>query len=453
MTIMAFHSDPVKCGCATVRRGVVPAHEVEVSLPQSKSVATRLCTLTFLSGGDMAGLLSRADCDDVRYLAEAFCRVSRHIRSGARGPLRLNLGEGAAPLRFFLAAMASVPDVEVEVECAPRLRRRPLSPLVDALRGLGAVVECLEEEGCVPLRIRGTLLPATDHIDIEGNATSQFVSALLMAFGCWQKRLSLLGEGRVLSLRTGELVSGPYVDMTLRMMERCGCHVATLHEDVSVCFRIDGIGGYQVPPYASPEADWTAASYFYLAAAFAPGLRVRMEGLLPMRDSLQRDSLICGLAASFGVHTDWSSGGSPVAVRSMHLRESPESDIERIRLTDTPDLMPTLAVGMAATGHPFEFTGISHLRHKESDRVSAVAGALRCLGWDPAESAGSLILRDAEARQVADAVVDVEADHRMAMAFAPLALLRGEIRLSDAEVVTKSFPTFWREMAKCGVVL
>lgn len=387
------------------------AQDAAVVLPGSKSMAARILVLDCVNG--YAG--ERMDlpcCDDTRELAAALRMLGRNVAGQ-----KYYLGSGAASLRFFTALAASVDGFDGVVDCSGQLRRRPLSPLVTALRGMGADVRYMEREGYPPLYIKGKKLDG-GAVEIDGGVSSQFISALLLVSSLWTRPLEL----RV----TNGIVSEPYVEMTRRMIE------------------MDGVCGI--------EPDWSAAAFFYELALLCPGRTVEIERLAAPGVSLQGDAESAGIFHALGVGTRVTSSGSVVLKgdpsvigRMAGLGRPIELDLGRM-----PDLVPALTVGMALAGIEFRFVNIGHLRHKESDRIAALQTEMGKIGFGLESGSDWMSWTGSRLPVGEDKTVDSHDDHRIAMAFAPAAAKLDNIGIRGVGCVAKSFPGFMSELGKVG---
>lgn len=391
-----------------------------VSLPGSKSEAARALILQYIyetSFGRRVSVSGLPDCDDTRELSAALARLK--AGEGFSVPGEFNLGAGGTSFRFFTALVASLPGFEGVVDCAPQLRRRPLRPLLYALREAGAEIE----GEVAPLHIRGKRLDGGGVRCVPG-ISSQFVSALMMA--------SLLWTTPYCASDVGE-VSRPYIEMTRRVME---------------CF-----------PAASTyiiEPDWSAASFFYELAFLNPNHQIVIERLLPSGESVQGDSACAGIFEPLGVSTNFRSDGSAVIGRRPGAGWEWGTGYPRVSIDmkDTPDLVPPLAVALAFNGVPFTLRSVGHLRHKESDRLGALREELGKVGIFLIENEESLEYEGSSSHPIftSDTVTfDSHHDHRIGMAMAATAVRLGRVHLAGREAVSKSFPDFFRELRKVGV--
>lgn len=381
---------------------------LEIRLPGSKSISTRALTCRAVSGLDIA-LPGLTQCDDTVALAKAFGTLATHDKA------EIDIGSGAAPLRFFMAVAASMPGKEVTISCSPQLARRPHSPLIYALRSLGADITELPGGR---LHIRGRKLER-GRVDIDASLSSQFISALMMASPLWKQPLSL-------HITTDKCVSAPYIRMTGEVMR---------------LFREAVDAGHLVIPI---EPDWSAASYIYEAVALGADSMpsVFIPGLLPMKHSIQGDARCAEIFAPF-VDTNFTPEGAVLS-----RRQSADARPIDIDMGDIPDLVPAYAATLCGLGIPLIIRGIAHLHHKESDRIAALVRELGCMGY-ALKAEGADTLRGFGIRPLNtfnEKAIDVSAhgDHRMAMALTMLAEgTNTRIRLDDESVVSKSFPDFF----------
>lgn len=384
--------------------------EPRISLPGSKSIAARLLMLDYINerrnGVPAPRRAGMPDCDDTRELSAAL-DLLRQYEPGRR----YDLGSGGTSMRFFIALVASMSGFEGTVDCSEQLRRRPVSPLVDALRRMGAEIRYLVEEGRPPLYIRGIqkwpeagadLLAADPDI---GRLSSQYISAIILA--------SCLHGVDVRNFRLPEgVVSRPYVDMTLKL-------VSLFHS------RSDVFSSLAVEP------DWSAVAFFYELALLRPELKIIFDPALVEEGSLQGDSVCAPLFAE-------------AATRRLFVAD----------MSASPDLVPPLAVGLAFAGIPFRLEGVAALRYKESDRIAALTEGLARLGYK-IEADGDYMEWSGEERRIGNSdkeepLIESRGDHRMAMAFAVSAARFGPLRIRDAECVAKSFPGFFDRLRDAG---
>lgn len=393
-----------------------------IELPLSKSESNRMLIISAMSPQGKSP--SRmADCDDTDAMLLAIDR-----RQGC-----VNIGAAGTAMRFLTAFYAVTPGTDIELDGSERMRQRPIGPLVDALRRLGCDIDYLGKEGFPPLRIKGRM-PEGGEATIDGSVSSQFVSALLMAAPAMEHGLKLTLEGRV--------VSRPYIDMTLALMRQAGID-ARYDEDTQTAAVTNGRYSLSLPEV---EADWSAASYWFAIAAISAE-PVTLKGL--RKESLQGDSAVAKLFEVTGLGHRWLGNGD------LMLQLTPDAGSSlSLDLTETPDIVQTLAVTCCLLGLPFRFTGVESLRIKETDRLAALQMELSKLGFIiDIEEPGTLLWRGARYDPGEEEIaIDTYEDHRMAMAFAPAALFYPGLQINNAEVVTKSYPRFWADLRRVGFI-
>lgn len=402
--------------------------DVAISLPLSKSISNRALIMDAIAAAPAAAR-PVAVCDDTAAVRAALDALAS-MPQGAE----INVGMAGTAMRFLTAYVAATPGLEVTLDGDGRMRQRPIGPLVEALRRCGAEIEYAGREGFPPLRIKGRRLSGGE-IDIDAAVSSQFVSALLMVAPTFDSPLSLRLQG--------EISSWPYIKMTLGMMSRRGISCEAYGSEISVQ------PGNYLPDNEPIERDWSAASYWYEISAISAGW-VTLDGLcLP---SLQGDAAAAGYFERLGVLSSVEDDECQ-PVDGLALTPSPEvhSRLD-LNLSDTPDLVPALAVACCLVGVPFHFTGLASLKIKECDRLRALQKELAKLTYDVE------IIRDSELAWQMQRIpveslkpIDVYDDHRMAMAFAPAALFtESGLTIRHAEVVSKSYPDFWDHMRQAG---
>ena len=345
----------------------------------------------------------------------------------------LDAGAAGTTFRFLTAYLALQPGTQI-LTGTERMKQRPIGILVDALRHLGANIEYLENEGYPPLKIHAPdQVAATPDLSIKANTSSQYISALLMLGPILPNGLHLHLEGKI--------VSRPYIEMTLGIMSYFG--VAHTWEGNSIKIAPQE---YSAKPFMV-EADWSAASYYYSIAALASSCTLRLKGLF--EDSLQGDAVLTKMMPHFGVQTTFEGTDIIVEKTANVNRSTFVWDFIRC-----PDLAQTIAVICAGTGINGRFSGLETLRIKETDRIEAIRIELEKVKADfqpcanTAEGEECHEVLGQTAFQITPAF-DTYEDHRMAMAFAPLAL-QHPVRVKEPEVVVKSYPDFWRDLESLG---
>lgn len=392
---------------------------VSVSLPASKSISNRTLILNSLApGGSIANI---ARCDDT----DAMLRALADDKA-----TKVDIGAAGTAMRFLTAYFATREGRTVTIDGTERMRRRPIALLVDALRSLGADISYDMEEGYPPLTIRGHRLAAKRELSLCGNVSSQYISALMM--------IAPLMGGLIIRIEGG-LISRPYVEMTASLMSHYGADVKI----DGTTIKIQGMG-YR-PFDLTVESDWSAASYWYEIKALAPDLNIRLKGL--SKESMQGDSHIKDMFRKLGVTTEFR-GSDAILGFDSELRSN-RLDID---LSEQPDLAQTFVVTACMLGIPFRITGLSTLKIKETDRIAALQHELLKLGFRLTEEDGIALTWNGKKNTPCDDLVEIDTykDHRMAMAFAPAAIVHPSITIRDAAVVSKSYPDYWRHLANAG---
>lgn len=394
--------------------------ESTIQLPASKSISNRALIIHALAQG-IHTPENLSDCDDTRVMIQALTE---------QAPVIDILAAGTA-MRFLTAYLSVTPGKHLITGTA-RMQQRPIRLLVEALQKLGAQISYVQEEGYPPLEIEGRRLRGAT-LTLPGNVSSQYISALLMIG-------PVLKEGLTLQL-TGEIISRPYINLTLQLMTTFGAQVSWCGADtIEVAPH-----PYRSVPFLI-ENDWSAASYWYQIAALAPQAEIKLTGLF--RESSQGDSRGAKLFERLGVQTTFTPAG--VLLRKTQERASRLDE----DLVDIPDLAQTFVVTCALLNIPFRFTGLQSLKIKETDRITALITELRKLGYVIHEEANSLLRWEGERCTPAySPVIQTYEDHRMAMAFAPAAFLFPKLQIAEPQVVSKSYPTYWDHLEKAGFSL
>lgn len=393
--------------------------EGEIDLPVSKSISNRVLLLNALCAtpGKLSNL---AQCDDTDAVLSALAQPDAS---------EVNIGAAGTAMRFLTAYFATRVGRAVVIDGTERMRQRPIGVLVDALRQLGANIEYMEAEGYPPLKITGTRLHG-GALTVSGSVSSQYITAILL--------IAPVIGGIALTIE-GEIMSRPYIDMTLALMARYGVKAEWRDNVIHV-----PAGEYTALDF-TVEADWSAASYWWAMQAIVPQSRITLKGLEPQ--SLQGDSRIAELMSQMGVMGNWCG-------RYLDLRSnggvgcccSTFAD-----LSGTPDIAQTLVVMLCLMGRPFRITGLRTLRIKETDRLEALRIELRKLGYVVKVEGDDAISWHFETT-AAEAAPHISTyhDHRMAMAFAPAAIRFPGLIIDDAQVVSKSYPLFWEHLRQAG---
>lgn len=340
----------------------------------------------------------------------------------------IDVGPAGTAMRF-LTAWSVLQDEEIILTGSERMKQRPIGILVDALRSLGAKISYDGVEGYPPIRIGAGFRQSSPAVNIKGDVSSQYISALLMIAPVLEQGLELHIEG--------ELTSRPYVEMTLAMMEQAGIR----HDWNGNLIRITPQEFKETTIYVEP--DWSAASYWYSIAALADEAELFLPGLTAY--SLQGDSKITEIMANFGITSQFKDGG-------VWIKKEPKKLERKIfDFKECPDLAQTVIVCCAALGHSATFTGLETLKIKETDRVKALQNELAKIGVRLTETNFTYKLDSTGLDLSKTPYIHTYEDHRMAMAFAPLALKLRELEIEDGEVVAKSYPEFWEHLEGIGM--
>ena len=394
--------------------------EGTIKLSGSKSISNRALIIRALCVDDfpIEGLATANDTELLQQLIQ-----SKEVIRDA--------GPAGTTFRFMTAYLAMQPGTQV-LTGTDRMKQRPVRVLVDALRTLGADIEYLEKEGFPPLSIGEAPLSKTNELTIDAGTSSQYLSALLMIAPTLPNGLSLILKG--------ELVSRPYLLMTLRLMDYFGVKHHWEGNVISVAAQ-----SYQARPF-QVEADWSAASYYYIMAAFSDQPKLHLSGLF--EDSLQGDAYIVEMMKSFGIHSTFNEDGVQLS-RIGH----PSSPKFYWNFLECPDIAQSLAVICGGMGVEGSFSGLQTLKIKETDRITALHQELKKLGVhfavEPIINEQGEEEYEVNGKANWNSVPHLETyeDHRMAMAFAPMAMLN-PIIIEDPQVVVKSYPEFWEDLKK-----
>ena len=397
-----------------------------IKLPASKSISNRALIIHALSGGAILPN-NLSDCDDTTVIIDAL----------QNNPHEINIKAAGTAMRF-MTAFLSVKDGEEHVLTGTeRMKHRPIGVLVDALRHLGADIKYAGEEGFPPLRIKGRKLEG-GLLEVPGNISSQYISALLMIG-------PTLKNGLTLRL-TGDVISRPYIDLTLWTMREFEADADwSDFETISVAPKPYKERNYYI------ENDWSAASYWYemMALSTHEDDEIRLEGL--MDGSKQGDSSVRYIFSLLGVKSTFESKeeGVPTTVTLRHTNRCvPRLEYDFV---NSPDLAQTFVVCCALKNVHFHFTGLSTLKIKETDRIEAMKKEMRKLGYVIHDKNNSELIWDGErCMPEIEGGIDTYEDHRMALSFAPASLCIDGLSINNPQVVTKSYPHFWEDIKSVG---
>ncbi len=393
-----------------------------INLPASKSISNRALVINAMAGSHTKPN-NLSDCDDTEVIIAAMETM----------PEVINIKAAGTAMRFMTAYLATTSG-EHTITGTERMKNRPIKVLVDALRYLGADITYEGKEGYPPLHIKGKPLDG-GHLEVVGNISSQYISALLMTG-------PILKNGLELKL-TGEIASRPYIDLTLWTMKEYGADAEWTDVDtITVKPQPYKETSYQI------ENDWSASSYWYemMALNANPDSQIKLEGLMDC--SKQGDSVVKYIFSLLGVKSDFADRDciSNVTLKA-HRCLLPRFDYD---FTGSPDLAQTIVVTCCALGVRFKFTGLASLKIKETDRIEALKKELKKVGYVIRDENNNTLIWDGETCEPTNEPIDTYEDHRMAMAFAPLAFKFPQIEINDPEVVSKSYPHFWENLRQVG---
>ena len=395
----------------------------EVILPASKSISNRALAINMLAGNAKTPV-NLSDCDDTRVM----------LKWLNDRPSTIDIGAAGTAMRFSTALLAVTEGSHI-ITGSERMKKRPIGILVNALRQLGAQIEYVEDDGFPPLRIVGNNSLEGGIISLPGNVSSQYISAMLMIGPTLKKGLTLQ--------LTGEIISRPYINMTIAIMHSFGAEVQLVTDNTIVVKP----GKYNPNDY-TVENDWSAASYWYEIIALANNTDATIYLPNLYKNSLQGDCRGAEVFRKLGVETQYTSNG-------VTLRKTPISIASlEYDFVEMPDLAQTFVVTCCMLGVHFHFTGLQSLKIKETDRINALKVEMKKLGYVIEDRNDSELLWQGElCKPMDNCAIDTYEDHRMAMAFAPASMKIGRININDPHVVTKSYPHYWEDLKKVGFEL
>lgn len=413
----------------------------EIRLPGSKSITNRVFLIAALAEGSTR-LHNLLKSDDTRYMGEALQKLGINIEFSddfseavvhgncgpisTKNPAELFLGNAGTAMRSLTAALA-LGEGEFFLRGEERMSERPIRDLVDALRCLHADISYEESEGYPPVRILAHGLEGGD-VSVRGNISSQYLTALLICAPYCKKPLHIHVDG--------ELISAPYIELTIKVMEEFGIKVR--NENLRDFYVPQGV--YKSPVEYMVEGDASSASYPLAAAAIAKG-KVRVLGV--GRESSQGDVAFVMVLRQMGVNVtigpDWiECDGTGCCLHGVNLN-----------LNDIPDAAMTVAVLALFADSPMTISGIASWRVKETDRIAAMSAELRKVGADVRESTDSITIVPPE--QLKPATIETYNDHRMAMCFSLVALGGVPIKIMDPACVNKTYPNFFKDFNRLAV--
>ncbi len=388
----------------------------DITITGSKSESNRLLLLKALFTNLEINNVSNSD--DSQYMLKALKSDDSTV----------DIHHAGTAMRFLTAYFATLEGKTTLLTGSQRMQERPIKILVDALRELGADIEYDKEEGYPPLRITGKTLK-NDEVRLKANVSSQYISALLLMATKLKNGLKLHLDGKITSV--------PYINMTLSLLNQIGVETSFEGQLIQVKPYLD-----TVSKTLTVESDWSSASYFYSIIALSPvGTQINLSTY--KKDSLQGDAVLQAIYKQLGVTTTFEGSNINLKKTTTQL-----PDCLNLDLANAPDIAQTIVVSCLGLQVNCNLTGLHTLKIKETDRLEALKNEINKFGTAIKITNDSLHLLDPKSL-TPNAIIETYNDHRMAMAFAPLAL-RTEFSIKEAEVVSKSFPDFWENLKQLG---
>ncbi len=373
--------------------------ECEINLPSSKSISNRLLIIQALCMENFK-IENLSISDDTINLQKAISSKENTI----------NIGDAGTSFRFLTSYLSIQKGQEFILTGSDRMKERPIKELVSVLRKMGAKIEYLKNEGFPPLKIIGTDLEG-GKIEIDGGISSQFITSILLIAPTFQNGINLE--------IVGELVSKPYVEMTLKLMKEFGIESDWTNNIITINHQ------KYIPKDYTVEADWSAASFWFEIASLSKRCNIRLNGL--QQNSIQGDKRSIEIFNNLGVDSIFENE------KLILTKNQTIFPLQTYNLIETPDLYQPLRCTFFSKNIKADFSGIQTLKDKETDRIISVETELNKLN--------------------SIKIIDTHKDHRMAMSFAPLCLEFGKLQINDVEVVSKSYPDFWEDLKKAGFTI
>ena len=383
----------------------------------SKSESNRLLILRSLYKN--LSIINISDCDDTKFLENALKKSSSFI----------DIGHAGTAMRFLTSLFSLQAKSQKTISGSYRMKQRPIKILVDALRNIGADIVYLEKEGFPPLLIKPSILIGGE-INIDSSVSSQYISSLLLIAPKIKGGLKINLNGKETSM--------PYIKMTINLLEQIGATVICNKNCIEVKELIE-----ITPKEISVESDWSSASYFYSIVAMAPiGFKICLNSF--KKDSIQGDSLVKDFFQIFGVETTFLND-SIIIEKVAETKKSISLD-----LSSNPDLAQTICVTCLGLKVSCNLKGLHTLKIKETDRLNALKNELSKFGLDVKITSDSIKF-NSHVDLIPNVEIETYDDHRMAMAFACLSV-KTNIKILNSQVVSKSYPSFWSDLSKIGIV-
>ena len=388
-----------------------------IEIGGSKSESNRLLMLREYSSDFKITNLSKSD--DTKTLTDALANNNKVI----------DVNHAGTAMRFLASYFASKLNSEITLTGSDRMKNRPIGILVDALRDLGAEIEYEEKQGYPPLRIIGKNLIGNE-VSLPANISSQFISSLMM--------LGVkIDNGIKLNLE-GNITSKPYILMTKKLIDKIGCNVIIDNSEIKISGNYNSLN-----KTVEVESDWSSASYFYSIAALSMDAKIILKSF--KRNSIQGDSIVSKIYQKLGVETMYKEDS--IIISKNKITNLPDSI--KLDLSDTPDLAQTIAVSCLGLGIECELSGLDTLKIKETDRIEALKKEFMKLGVDDIITSDDKIYFNGNQKLNNNIKISTYQDHRMALSFAPLAVII-DISIESPNVVSKSFPDYWEVLKTLG---
>ena len=401
-----------------------PSHKIKgtVQLTGSKSESNRALIIRALSKG-LVQVENLSEAADTVTLNAALNQAN----NADSAITTIDIGPAGTAMRFLTSYLNLIKGNFI-LTGTERMQQRPIGILVDALKDLGADIHYENKVGYPPLKIEGGMIQGKEQISIQGNISSQYISSLLLIASSLKKGLTI----NIL----GELTSRPYVTMTLEMLKECGIQYEFTENRIQISKQPFSASTIYVEP------DWSAASYWYSIVALSKDGHIVLPGL--KESSLQGDMAIVEIMTHFGVESSFESDG-------LHLRKlDTRSDKTLFDFKECPDLAQTVVVIASALKKDVSFTGLETLKIKETDRILALQTEIGKFGAELIADGETYHLKTAKVKDPGNLTFATYEDHRMAMAFAPLAIVFSEVIIEEPNVVEKSYPMFWQHLEEQG---
>ena len=396
----------------------------EIKITGSKSETNRLLLLQALYPN--ITLENTSNSDDSEVMSSA---LSTNNQQPTTANQIIDIHHAGTAMRFLTAYFASQENRNVTLTGSSRMKERPIKILVEALQQLGAKIDYLENDGFPPIKITGQKL-TNNKVSLPANVSSQYISALLLIAPKLQNGLELT--------LIGEITSIPYIKMTLNLLQEIGVETSFSGNIISVNSKTQNLN----PQTLTVESDWSSASYFYSILALSEvGSQITLSSY--KQNSLQGDSALVEIYKKLGIETHFD-GNKMTLVKQPNFKPKPLN----LDLNNTPDIAQTIVVTCLGLGIGCHLTGLHTLKIKETDRLEALKTELSKLGASISVTNESLTLAPSNKLNPNQTIATYN-DHRMAMAFAPLAL-KTNIYIENAEVVSKSYPDFWKDLKNLG---